>query len=326
MSNENSLFQYENGVTPYAMSALTDSGDRKNFTSSALLFSANGTSATVVRPNGLVTGGIITPAVSGDDNKVDVSAITCYLAGVLTTISASTDVAIARDIADSNIIGSVTITSGGVVSVVSGSAQALAFSETRGAIGGPPFILTGSIEIGQVRLTSITTAVILAAEIFQVPGTHLEKFDLPTYSIDNFEAEVNFTAALPASHTGGVAKEVFASYNDPIFVEQDCANDFVPAANSHSVSSTQVYGKTVGTASSSLGQGSFTAILKNGITDSILAKKNLTLFFRYFQDSTQSANILTQGKLGVARTFVASDNPTASMTISASAESVEKTA
>lgn len=325
MSNENSLLKYESGVTPTAMSALTDSGDRKNFTSAASLFSESSGNAPDIRPDGLLTGGVVIPAVSTTNNLVDVASLTCYLVGVNTSVTASTDETVVRAATDVASITSIQITSAGAIAMIQGTDSSDAtFVETRGAAGGPPYIVVGSIEIAQVRTTSNTAAAITSAEIFQTIGTHLEKSDFPVFVANNALAEVDFDVALPASHTGDVPKGVFASYADPIFTEQPFANDFVPSETSFSVSSEQVYGAVVGSSSSALGQGSFTAILTNGITDNIISRKGENLWFKYFQDKNKLPHIFTQGKLGVTRSFGASDNPKVSCTISSAVESVER--
>ena len=59
---ENAKLQYEAGQNAVAMSALTDSGDQTEFTSAATLWSGRSGYAPVVRPNGLLTCGAITPA------------------------------------------------------------------------------------------------------------------------------------------------------------------------------------------------------------------------------------------------------------------------
>ena len=325
MSNENSKLEYESGVTPTAMSALTDSGDRKTFTSAAALFSESTGNAAVIKPDGLLTGGGVSAAVSGSDNVIDVAALSCNLAGVETSVSAGLDTAITRAATNVASVSSITITSGGAIAVVIGADSTdTTFSEVRGAAGAPPYIPVGSIEIAQVRTTTNVAGVISASEIFQTIGTHLEKADFPVYEVDNFTGSITFNSTLPAIHTGDLAKGIFASYAQPVFTEQNFSNDFVPSETSHSVSSEQVYGATVGSSSSSLGQGSFTAILKDGITDGIIGLKNENLFFRYYQDKYKAPHILTQGKLGLSRTFGAADNPKVSCTISSNVESSER--
>lgn len=323
MSNENSKLDYESGVTPYLMAAITDSGDHKTFTTLATYFSESEGNAPDIKPNGVLTGGAVIPAVSGSNDVIDTAALTCNLNGVVTSVSPNLDVSITRPATDVAKVNSVTINSSGAIAVVAGTdGGSTTFSETRGAAGGPPLIPTDSIELAQVRLTASSAAAITAAEIYQVIGTHMETADYPPYEADNFTATVVFDSALPLIHTGPVAKAVFASYADPVFSEQRHANDFVPADLSHSVSSEQVYNATVSTSSSSLGQASFTAILKDGITDPIVGKANQTLFFRYYQDRFKAPFVLTQGKLGIGRTFGASDNPRVSCTVSAATESV----
>ena len=325
MSNENSKLEYESGVTPFPMEKLTDSGDRKTFDSNAALFSDSAGNQAVIRPNGILTGGVVGVAASASDNVVDVAAMTLNLNGVEASVSAGLDTAITRAATDVASISSITINAAGSIAVVKGvDSLSTAFSEVRGDAGAPALIPIDSVEVAQVRTTTNVAGPIVVTEIFRTAGTHMEKSDFPSFTQDNFNATVVFDSTLAASHTGGVSKAVHASYADPIFVEQTFANDFVPAENSHSVSSEQVYNATVGTSTSSLGQGSFTAILKDGTTDALIGRKDLILFFRFSQDRSKPAHILSQGKLGLARVFNASDNPKVSCTISASLESVER--
>lgn len=325
MSNENSKLEYESGVTPTPMSALTDSGDLTNFTSAASLFSESAGNAPDIRPNGLLTGGVVIPAISGSNDVVDIASLTCYLAGINTSVTAAVDESITRPATNVAKINSVTVTSAGAIAVLAGTDAAdTTFLETRGTAGGAPYIPVGSIEIAQIRLISSAAAPIEVDEILSTIGTHTETSSFPVFTADNTLGEVNFDVALPAIHTGDTAKGVYASYAEPVFTEQTFANDFVPSETSFSTSSEQVYGATIGASSSSLGQGSFTAILKDGITDNLVSRKGENLWFRYFQDKNKLPHVLDQGKLGIARTFNASDNPKVSCTISPTVESVNR--
>lgn len=118
-------------------------------------------------------------------------------------------------------------------------------------------------------------------------------------------------------------KGVYASYASPIFAEVALASDFVPPETSHSVTSTQVYGSTIGSSAATLNQGSFVAYLENGVADPLVLLKNSTLWFRFYPDRYASPYILSQGKLGIARQFPAGDQIQAACTISASAAAVE---
>ena len=223
-------------------------------------------------------------------------------------------------------ISSVTITSAGAIAIVAGT-EGTSFSESRGVIGGPPFIPTTSIEVAQVRLDSATAAAITADEIFVTPGTHQEWYNYPTWTVESFDVENNilgyagvlFTSALPLIHTGSLPKKVYAQYYTPTFAEVPKSSDFVPPANSHSVSSKQVYGETVGSKSSSIGQGSFTAEMEDGISDGLLNQIDKNIFFKFLQDRLKTPYIICQGYLGVTNSFPAGDSITASCTISAEA-------
>jgi hypothetical protein len=132
-----------------------------------------------------------------------------------------------------------------------------------------------------------------------------------------------FLAALPRIHAGGTPKKVCASYAAPLFAEISLASDFKPPETSHSVSSTQIYGTTLGSTSQTLGQGGFTAYLEDGVSDGLILQKNELLWFRFYPDRYKTAHLLTQGKLGIGRTFPAGDNIQAACTISATAEAME---
>ncbi len=333
---ENAKVQYESGQDLVAFVALTDQGDHKDFRSADELWSNRSGYIPDVKPNGLATGCAITPAASETKEAVDVAAGTAYLAGVLTTITADTDVLAVRPSVKSYKKDSITIASNGSIAVVEGT-EGDSFTTTRGAAGGPPYIPTTSIEIGQVWMSATATAVIDSDEIKQVVGTHCERYDYPSWTVKHFNvssgvlgyAGVLFDAALPAIHDdgspwSGVPKKVYAQYYEPQFTDISRAVDFVPPETSHSVASKQIYGLTLGSSSSSLNQGSFTAYLTDGISDGLLSLKNDNLFFKFYQNRDNSTPyILTQGILGISRTFPAGDQITAACTISAEESAVE---
>lgn len=316
----NAALYYEAGQQLTPMSALTDSGDHTVFTSAASLWSGRSGFDADVRPNGLKTGGALTPK-SGTNNSVTVAALTANLAGAAISVAGS-DVTVARGSTKDYIINAVTVNASGALAVVTGT-EGDSFSTTRGAAGGPPLIPVGSIEIGHVRLTSRTAGVVQASEIRATPGDTVERYDYPLFEVDYTKGRTVFASPLPTIHTGGVAKGVYASYNEPVFSEATPVSDFVPPEESHSTSSTAVYGGAIGSASSQLGQGSFTAYLASGVTDPLVALKNQTLWFKFYPDRLKGDYIRCQGKLGISRTFPAGDSMQASCTISASAAAQE---
>ena len=318
-TSANAVLYYEAGQEHSAMAALTDSGDHKNFTSGDALWSGASGKEPDVKPDGLATGGAVSTADSGSNDVVDVAALTCYLAGVLTSVAASSDFAITRPASDVAKVNSITVDDTGTLTEVAGTDSTDSnFSETRGEQGGPPYIPVGSIQIAQVRLTTSAAAVITASEIKQVVGTHQERWDRPLWDINYTDGEVDFYSALPAIHTGDVTKGVYAEYYTPTMAEAPNAYDFVPPENSHSVSSEQVYGGTVGSTSSSLNQGSFSMKMQDGISDPILAAADDTRWFKFLQDRLQTGRyVVCQGKLGLARSFPAGANVEGSFTISA---------
>jgi len=167
-----------------------------------------------------------------------------------------------------------------------------------------------------VRVTTSAAAVITAAQIFSVPGVHKELALEPIFTVDSKTGNITFASALPLIHTGVIAKAVYAEYYEPIFADIPIASDFVPSANSHTVNSKQYYGTTRGSVASSLGQGSFTVVLNDGINDPFLQEEDQTIWFQFFPDRYQGSYILDQGKLGIKMSFPPGDDITAACTVS----------
>ena len=332
---ENAILYYESGQSAVAMAALSDDGDCISFNSADELWSKRSGYEPDVKPNGLATGGLVSAAASGSNDVVDVAALTCFLAGTLASVSADTDVSITRATpSDTHIINSITINSSGAIAVVAGT-DGTAFSETRGAAGGPPWIPTGSIEIAQVRLSSSSAAAVSDDEIFKVVNTHCERYDQPTWQVKPVRVEnqilgdagIDFDSALPQIHSDDAGstvagKKVYAAYYEPLFAQVPKAADFVRPANSKSVSSKQYYGTTSGAVSTSLGQGSFNMEAQDGVTDGLLKLEGEQLWFKFKPNRLQSPYILAQGYLGITESFPAGDNISAACTISAESQGV----
>lgn len=324
----NAELQYETAQTSVALAALTNSGDNTVYTSPASLWSKKTGFKAFVRPNGVVTGCVVTPAASGTNDAVDISAGTAYIQGVLTTINAATDVTASRGVTtDTHRITSITITSLGAIAAVAGTDNAGSFSETRAADGGPPLIAADSIELAQVRTTSVTAAAITAAEIFATVGTHRETYNQPGWTENPESGRITMNAALPLIHTGPATKKVYASYATPSFLALEKATDFVPPENSYTVTSTQIYrNQTIGARSQTLNQGSFTAYFNDGVLDDLVANEGAELWFKFFPDRTLDQHILCNGALGITRSFPAADNISAACTISAETAAINKAA
>ena len=177
------IIRYEAGQTAYPWEAMADSGDATKFAASFAPISQASGSEPVVAPYGLLTGGAITPHATND--TVSIAALTACMPGVVgadadgvVAVSAGTLTVTRGLTTDTHCITSITVDSSGALAAVAGT-DGTAFSETRGGVGGPPLIPVGSIEIGQVRTTSISAAAVAAGEIYQVPGLHLERSDYP---------------------------------------------------------------------------------------------------------------------------------------------------
>ena len=324
------IIRYEAGQTAYPFEAVVNAGDNTVFSASFSPISNAAGSEPVVAPYGLLTGGAITP--NATINVVSVAALTASMSaatgagvdGVL-AVAAGT-VTITRPATAVSKIISITVNNAGALVAVAGTDGATtAFSETRGAAGGPPFIPVDSIEIGQVRVTSNTGAVITTGQIFTVPGLHVERSDYPVYALDYATGKITFAVALSLIHTGGVPKKVYMRGATPLFAPIANTSDWVPAESTYSINSTSTYDGPVGSASSSLGQASFTAVMKDGITDSVLSAKGKEIWMEFRPDRDKTfPKQYTQGIFGVSRTFPAGGGSfSASCTVTPRVESVD---
>jgi hypothetical protein len=323
----NAILYYEADRTAVDITELTNQGDDKDFRGSSQLWSGAAGHLPVVTPNGVYDGGIIIPAVSGDDDKVDISECRAYIAGVLTTISASIDEAITRPAAESYQKFSIQITAGGAFAVVEG-VEHTGFSTVRGAAGGPPYVVVDSIELAQIWYDSQTPAVVTSDEIKQVIGTHTERWDYPQWQV-NFAnvangalgyAGIEFYTALSAIHTGDVVKDVYASWKTPAFQEIVDAYDWVPPATTISVNTTEVYGRVKGGKTQSLGAGSFNMHLSDGVSDNILRHQNLNLWLKFFPNRLNAPYQLVQGNMVQQSQFPAGGNIMAAFSVAAESQ------
>ncbi|NLF90198.1 MAG: hypothetical protein GX570_02450 [Corynebacterium marinum] len=330
-SASNAKIQIESGQSLVSWESLADAGDHRIFNPTAAILS--GVTPPEVRPDGVVTGVyLLSPGTDAD--KVNVAAFSAYSGGVLHNVSAAT-VSISRPATAVAKVCSITMDSSGDLAVEAGTDGSDAdFVETRGAAGGPPLIPAGSIELGQVRVTASTPALITAAQILQ-NGQYTERADFPVFTVNNIgkglsaktagetNAYVQFNEALPLSHGTGQTKGVYCQYYIPSFADIAKSQNFVPAETSHSISSTSYYGGATASSSESLGQASFTALLESGVSDFLVAQKNKTVTVKFFPNRNASGHIVTQGKLGIGRSFPVDDQIQAACTITAEVASAE---
>jgi len=182
------------GGTYNDTTALTDSGDHKTYNFGTIQFlsgwSYNGTSyAPTVLVDGVISGGVVIPAVSGSNDVVDVSTLTANIDGTAykgaTALAADTDLTITRGgVGTEYIINAITHT-GSDWAVVSGTgAASFDLSGGRGGAGQPPYVPVGSIEVAHVRTSSDSAGVILDSEIFMIPGNTREMANSPGGSIE----------------------------------------------------------------------------------------------------------------------------------------------
>jgi hypothetical protein len=343
----NQEISYESAQVPVAFATMTPDSVRTVFTSATRPWSGTvvtpGVEPYVVAPYGLITGGEVTPgAVAGN---VAVATATAMMPGVVghdantgvVSVNANTALVITLNNSAEGTpyrIDSVTVNSSGAYALEAGRPHS-AFSEVRGALGGPPTIALGSIEIAQIRRNFYHATVnqaVTAAEIFQVPGTHQERYDFPVWSQDPIRGQITFAAALPLIHgadpeLGATAgKLVYARYATPLYAPVARCRNWVPAGRAPSVSSEDYYDNvTEGSVSFSLNAATFEASLSGGLaaTDPLVAMEGKVLLFRFKPDKNRAPYQITQGILGVARTFGVGESAKGSFTIAANQPSVD---
>ncbi len=327
------VLSYEAGQTPYPMEQLTDAGDAQTFESSIAPWSDERSVEPVVLPYGVLTGGAVSPE-SGVDDSVVVAPLTVSMAGSVAanaegvvTPNVTSPLAVTRGTgSDTHRITSITVAAAGTLAAVAG-APGESFTEARGADGGPPWIPDGAVEIAQVRLSSIATGQVLASEIFQVPNVHRELADQPGFDIHFVTGSVKFQYPLPLIHTGGIPKQVHAKAAMPIFVPIPNARDWSPAETTYNVSSDDTYDGPVAPREPgrTLGAATFSAMLKDGLRDSIVRQKGKRIWMKFQPDRDRPYPYqLTLGVLGVERTWPAGGgNRVGSFTLAPSAESYD---
>lgn len=328
MANEK--IQIEIAQTQSEFEALTDAGSAQVFNPSVLLIS--GVTEPDIRPDGVVTGyNILSPDVA---DTIAFSAFTAHVGGVLRSITAGT-VGITRPGTDVAKVCSITVNSSGTVVEVEGTAAAdTTFVAGRGVAGSAPYIPVGSIEIGQVRVTASAAAVVTSAEILQ-GGVYTERsmFPAPTINpvglgihfteIGTQNAYVRFNEALDTRHTGDEPKGVWLQYSVPSFDDLPRGTSFTPAETSHSVSSVDTFDGPIGEQSSSLGAASFEVVATDGITDAFVAQKNKKVTVKFYPNRNASAHIVTQGTLGISRSYSPGQRPRVPCTVTADVASAE---
>jgi hypothetical protein len=335
-TSANAKIKIETSNVEVENALMVDSGDHQNFTVTGIkVFSGN--PDPTIKPNGITEGrNILSVHVTND--TVTIAAFKAYSKGVEHTVTATTDT-ITRPATNVSKVNSIIMTDAGAIDVVPGTDGATtAFSETRGAAGGPALLAIDAVEIGQIRVVTSTAGAITADQIKQVAGQHTEYSYLPQVSIvnnigdgenadvaANKYAYVQLAAALPLIHTGPIAKRIYITYATPEMTDLSRTLDFVPAEKSHSTSSSQYYGGSIASSSESLGQSSFAAIADNNITDLLISLKDKKVTVDFYQDRNKTPFVRSQGVLGISRTFPVADQNRCACTVSCENPSVEYT-
>jgi hypothetical protein len=320
---EDAKLQVEQGFVFWDFEKGTDSGDQKKFTYSGTLklFSLKKGQAPVVRPDGARSGLVITPALAGGNNNVDVAAGAAFVGGKDLAISAATNLAMTRTAAGGTFqITSVVIDNAGVISAVGGT-EGSAFSLTRGAAGGPPYVPVDKIEIGQVKLTSNTDAPILASEIDQ---NVMERYDIPSFVTVPEEAAIRMLTALDKRHTADVTKGIWVKHYEPVFNDIPEASNWKPVGVKADSKSGRTYDGVFSIGSKGLGEGSFDVLLKGENGEILSSVVNDTRWFRFYPDKFRTDHHLVCGDLTYDREYPPDNVMKASCKVNGVVAAIEK--
>jgi len=230
-TTENMQLKIEDGVSQTGPQLMTNSGDNRTFTCGASRFSLcesdeNGLDRRpIVRPDGLRNGCYVEKAASGIADAIDVCQGSLWIAGVLVSVNATTDITVTRPATGSVRIVSVVADSLGNISLLNGT-DGSDFSDTRGVAGGAPYVALGEVELATLKLFDVS-APIKNREISFLP----ELSSIPGFHLHPYEGEIMFDEELPLIHTGVVSKNIYISYCEPVLSVADMFSIIPPTAS-----------------------------------------------------------------------------------------------
>jgi hypothetical protein len=332
------LVQMEAARTLKSKSEMTDSGDKTVFTLSGVtVVSGKSGYAPEVLPDGVLdTQTIGSPGSS--NNVLNIAAFTAQLAGETYSVSATTvDLSSVRPETDVAKWVSIQLDSdGSTINTVEGTDSAdTSYLTTRGTSAGQiPYVVDGDIELCCVLFTSSTDAVLTESQIYQTANTYQDRVYYPIVkTISNLgmgnkapvsgkkNFYVEFNAALEAKCTGDTTKNVYVTaYSVTTFSDISRTYDFVPNTQSYGQGSRATYDGAVSFETDpTLNQGSFSAVVIDGITDQIAQAEGETMTFRFYPDEDENPYYLQQSKVGITPAYPTSGAKTVSVTLTGDA-------
>lgn len=332
------LVQMEAARTAYTKQAMTDSGDHTVFTLSGVtVMSGKSGYAPEVLPDGVLdTLNVLATNTSND--TVTINAFTAQLAGVEYSVSATT-----ADLSGVRPTGAVAKwisiqldSDGSTINVVEGTeAGDATFLTTRGTSAGQiPYVVVGDIELGVVKLSSTSAGVIAEDQLVQTANTYQDRAYFPVVkTVSNLgmgskapvaakkNAYVEFNAALEDKYTGDIPKAVYITCNSVTsFSDVSRTYDYVPNTQSYGQGTQPTYDGAVSFETDpTLNQGSFSAVVVDGITDPIAQSEGETETFRFYPDEDENPYWLQQSKVGAVPAYPTSGAKTVDVTLTGDA-------
>lgn len=332
------LVQMEAARTAYAKTAMTDSGDHTVFTLSGVtIMSGKSGYAPTVYPNGVIDTLTIGSPGTGN-NVLNIAAFTAQLAGVEYSVSATTeDLSTQRPATDVAKWVSIQLDSdGSTINVVEGTESTdTSHLTTRGTSAGEiPYVVVGDIELCCVLFVSSTDAPLTESQIYQTANTYQDRSNYPVVKKVSHlgmgrdatvaakkNAYVEFNAALEDKYTGDIPKGVYITANS-VTTFSDVSNtyDFVPNTESFGQGSQSTYdGLTSFETDPTLNQGSFSAVVVDGITDPVSQSTGQIETFRFYPDEDNASYFVQQSKVGQTPSYPTSGAKTIAVTLTGDA-------
>lgn len=188
----------------YTKELLSDSGDHKTFTAAHGVWDQSDPDYPQPLPDGLISGGEITPHTSADTAAV--AAGTVSIAGTVVSFSATSKSLTLSDDPDEIVINSIIVDNAGSVTVLAGTQGAS--GGARGAAGGPPYITVGKVLLAEITCTNVSG--VITQNVIDYGAR--EYNSIPGFTVDHINGKIVYDAAITPIHTGPTARRTYVTY------------------------------------------------------------------------------------------------------------------
>lgn len=185
---------------------LTPQAGNKIYTSSTAFWARSEAGFPIVTPDGLCSGGAVSP--TNLDDEVTVAEGSAQIGGAAIAFSSATLSGLTRPVgAGTVVITAIHVDSTGTITATAGTEGAA--GGARGAAGGPPYIPVDEVLLAYVTLSDTAAAPVASSEI---DNSAAERAPIPSFQINYVLGQIEFSSTQEAIHTGDTPRKVYASY------------------------------------------------------------------------------------------------------------------